>query len=428
MTPADALISRQRKHLFYPWSVQSTAKPISLDGAKGVYLKSLDGQPVLDFNSAIFNANLGHAHSGIQKAMMAACADPKVGHPALLDEQKARLGENLARIAPGDLNKTFLTMGGAEANENAIKIARLVTGRHKVMTRYRSYHGATLATIGYSGDYRRIPFDNTVTGVVRFPDPYPRGSGQVIDTVRLLEEMIEIEGPETIACILLEGVTGANGVFIPPRDYWKRIRELCDRFGILLIADEVMSGFGRTGKWFAVDHFGVVPDMITIGKGLTGGYAPLAGVIVSDAIANKFEHEMLWCGLTHYAHPFCCAVANAAIEAYESEGLLENAHQRGLELKSLLEKMQKANPNIAEVRSIGLLAAIDLKDFVSYRATGAELAKASKLQTLLWDAGVYCTVRFGMLVLAPPLCITQHELEEGLKRISLVLRDLADIE
>lgn len=421
MIDYDALIESQRQHLFYPWSAQNKAKPFCIEQAEGVWLTLNTGQKILDFNSSIFNANLGHGHAGIKAAMQRAALDPKVGHPALVHAEKAKLGENLARIAPGDLNKTFLTLGGAEANENAIKIARMVTGRYKVVTRYRSYHGATLGMIGYGGDYRRIPFDGTLTGVVRFPDPYPRGSGQIIDTVRLLEEIIEIEGPETIACILLEGITGANGVFVPEADYWKRIRALCDKHGILLIADEVMSGFGRTGKWFGVNHYDVVPDMMTIGKGLAAGYAPLAGVIVSDKISKHFENETLWCGLTHYAHPLCCTIANAAIEAYESEGLLENARILGLELKKQLEIMKSKNSRIAEVRSIGLLAAIDLDNFVSYRAKGAELAKASRLHERLWEAGVYCTVRFGMLVLAPPLCITHQELSDGLEKIGLVL-------
>lgn len=426
MTDYEALIQSQHEHLFYPWSIQNKAKPFCIEHAQGVWLTLNTGQKILDFNSSIFNANLGHGHAGIQMAMQKAALDPRVGHPALVHPEKAKLGEHLARIAPGDLNKTFLTLGGAEANENAIKIARMITGRYKVVTRYRSYHGATLGMIGYSGDYRRIPFDGTLTGVVRFPDPYPRGSGQIIDTVRLLEEIIEIEGPETIACVLLEGITGANGVFVPEADYWKRIQNLCEKHGILLIADEVMSGFGRTGKWFAVEHFDVVPDMMTIGKGLAAGYAPLAGVVVSDKISEHFDDQTLWCGLTHYAHPLCCSVANAAIEAYESENLLENARIRGLELKTQLEAMKSKNTRIAEVRSIGLMAAIDLDDFVSYRAKGTELAKASLLHERLWEAGVYCTVRFGMLVLAPPLCISSQELTEGLDRIGLVLSDLKD--
>lgn len=418
MSLFDDLKARQRKHLFYPWSVQEEATPWSVVDAKGVWLTTDDGREVLDFNSAIFNASVGHGHEGVRQAMLKACESPKVAHPNLVDEQKVLLAENLARIAPGDLNKTFLTLGGAEANENAIKIARMLTGRYKVVTRYRSYHGSTIALSNYAGDSRRIPFDGTVTGVVRFPDPYPRGSGQEIDTVRLLEEIIEVEGPQTISCVLLEGITGSNGVLIPPKDYWIRIRELCDHYGIMLIADEVLSGFGRTGKWFAIDHFDVLPDMITFAKGVTGGYAPLGGVIVREHIAKHFEKNRLLCGLTHYGHPFSCAVANAVIQAIESEGLLENATKRGEELGVLLRDMQESNSNIAEVRSIGLLAAIELEN--------KNIVEASHLKKQFLDAGVYLTVRSGNVIFSPPLCISSDELQEGFRRVKQVLEKLVE--
>jgi taurine--2-oxoglutarate transaminase len=320
-------------------------------------------------------------------------------------------------------------LSGAEANENAVKIARLVTGRYKVVTRFRSYHGATLATVGMSGDYRRIPFDGTIHGVVRIPDPYPRGSGQHIDTVRLLEETIEIEGPETIACVLLEGITGANGVFVPPPDYWTRIREICSRYGIMLIADEVFSGFGRTGKWFGVDHFGVTPDIMTVAKGITGGYGPLGAVIVNEKIANFFENETLWCGLTNYGHPLLCALANKAIAIIEEEGLLENAAKRGAELKVQLQGIQQGCDLVAEVRSIGLMSAIDLqkskddpRPYVAYRAKGEEAKKASQLQSKLADAGLICTVRFGTILLAPPLCVTAEQIKKATGIIGEVLK------
>ncbi len=428
----DSPLERQRKHVFFPWSKQNSAKPFHIIEAKGVHLTLLDGSQVLDFNSSVFNANLGHQHPGMQTAMIEAAKHACVTHPALIHEEKIKLGENLARITPGKpyegLVKSFFCLGGAEANENAIKMARLVTGRQKIVTRYRSYHGATLAMIGYSGDYRRIPFDGTVNGVIRIPDPYPRGSGQSIDTIRLLEEILEIEGPETVACILLEGVTGANGVFIPPPDYWTRIRQICDKYGIILIADEVMSGFGRTGKWFGIDHFGVEPDIMTMAKGLTAGYAPLGAVIVTDKIAQHFENETLWCGLTNYGHPFSCAIANAAISIYEQENWIDNAAKRGDELAQLLQALKNNNAYVAEVRSIGLLAAIDLRKgphderpYVSYRAQGEEAEKAQALQSALLSAGVYCTVRFGTLILAPPLCVTAEELKQGIDIISSVL-------
>lgn len=427
-------VERQRKHVFFPWSKQQDAQPFHIIEAKGVHLTLFDGSKVLDFNSAVFNANLGHQHPGMQAAMIAAAQNACVTHPALIHEEKIKLGENLARITPGEpfqgLVKSFFCLGGAEANENAIKIARLVTGRHKIVTRYRSYHGATLAMIGYSGDYRRIPFDGVVNGVIRIPDPYPRGSGQNIDTVRLLEEILEIEGPETVACILLEGVTGANGVFLPPVDYWTRIRKICDKYGIILIADEVMSGFGRTGKWFGVDHFGIEPDIMTMAKGLTAGYAPLGAVVVNEKIAQHFENETLWCGLTNYGHPFSCAIANAAIKIYEQENLIDNAAKLGHELHVLLQTLKNNNPYIAEVRSLGLLAAIDLRKapdderpYVAYRATGKEAQKVQALQSALLKSGIYCTVRFGTLILAPPLCISSAELKQGIDIIASVLQE-----
>jgi taurine---2-oxoglutarate transaminase len=430
----DLSVERQSKHVFFPWSKQPTAQPFHIIEARGVHLTLFDGSKVLDFNSAVFNANLGHQHTGMQAAMITAAQNACVTHPALIHEEKIKLGENLARITPGKpfegLVKSFFCLGGAEANENAVKIARLVTGRHKIITRYRSYHGATLAMIGYSGDYRRIPFDGVVNGVIRIPDPYPRGSGQTIDTVRLLEEILEIEGPETIACILLEGVTGANGVFIPPTDYWKRIRKICHTHGIILIADEVLSGFGRTGKWFGIDHFGIEPDIMTMAKGLTAGYAPLGAVVVNEKIAQHFENETLWCGLTNYGHPFSCAIANAAIKIYEQEDLINNAAKRGKELRILLRALKNKNPYVAEIRSLGLLAAIDLqkgpddeRPYVAYRAQGKETQKIQALQSALLKGGVYCTVRFGTLILAPPLCIGSAELKQGVDIIASVLQE-----
>ncbi len=430
----DLAVERQRKHVFFPWSKQKSAHPFHIIDAHGVHLTLFDGSQVLDFNSSVFNANLGHQHPGMQAAIIEAAKHACVTHPALIHEEKIKLGENLARITPSKpylgLVKSFFCLGGAEANENAIKMARLVTGRHKIVTRYRSYHGATLAMIGYSGDYRRIPFDGTVNGVIRIPDPYPRGSGQTIDTVRLLEEILEIEGPETVACILLEGITGANGVFIPPAHYWTRMRKICDQYGIILIVDEVMSGFGRTGKWFGIDHFGVEPDIMTMAKGLTAGYAPMGAVITTDKIAHHFEDEMLWCGLTSYGHPFSCAIANAAISLYEEENYIVNAAKRGEELKRLLRTLKNNNPYVAEVRSIGLLAAIDLqkspdddRPYISYRATGEEAQKAQNLHSALLKAGVYCTVRFGTVILAPPLGITSEELKQGMDIIACVLHE-----
>lgn len=432
----DFLFEKQKKYVFFPWSAQSNARPQHLKEAKGCELTYFDGHKALDFTSHVFNAAIGHGHPAMNATFAEYSANPVVTHPSLIHEEKAKLGENLARLTPCDpyqgLVKSFLCLSGAEANENAIKIARLITDRYKVVTRFRSYHGATLATLGVSGDYRRIPFDSSSHGVIRIPDPYPRGSGQHIDTVKFLEEAIEIEGPETIACVLLEGITGANGVLVPPADYWSRIRDICSKHGILLIADEVFSGFGRTGKWFGVDHFGVTPDIMTVAKGITGGYAPMGAVIVNETIANYFEDETLWCGLTNYGHPLLCALANTAIAVIEKDGLIENARVRGNELKEQLSEIEKTCDLVAETRSIGLMSAIDLRKsrddsspFAPYRAKGDDAKRVSRLQNRFTEAGLICTVRFGTILLAPPLCVTKEQIRRATQIVGEVLSEQA---
>ena len=424
-----------REHVFTPWVKQDASDPLMIKEAKGVYLTLANGDRLLDMKSQSFTANLGHAHAGMQGAMRDAAQNGKVLASDVFSTERLQLALNLKRIAPKNdqinLSKVFYTLGGAEANENAIKIARMVTKRHKIITRYRSYHGATLAMINFSGDYRRIPVDNALTGAVRFPDPYPRGSGQNIDTVRLLEEIIEVEGSETIAAIMLEGITGANGVFLPDQDYWPRIRALCDRYGIMLIADEVLSGFFRTGTWFAVDHFQVVPDLLTMSKGITAGYAPLGAVMVRKEIADAFYNETLWCGLTQYGHPWSCSVASAAIHFYEHDRVDKNVAARGQELSALLDALKRDHPIIAETRSIGLLAAIDLRKsatddrpLVPYRAQGAELKPVQILQQALKKNGISTVVRYSTIILAPPLIISQQELSDGMVAIDRALGEL----
>jgi taurine--2-oxoglutarate transaminase len=423
----ENLRERYKNSVFFPWSKQDDIEPIFIKHAEGPYLHLEDGSVLLDMKAQAFCANLGHNHRGMIDSLSKAAQEARVISLDTFCPHRLGAAEKLKELAPKsakiELSKVFFTLGGAEANENAIKMARMFTKKHKIICRYRSYHGATLATINFSGDYRRIPFDNTMTGVVRFPDPYARGSGQVIDTVRLLEEIIEIEGPETIAAILLEGITGANGVFVPPKDYWPRIRKICDRHNIILIADEVLSGFYRTGKTFAVDHFNTVPDIMTLSKGLTAGYAPLGAVLVNNNIADYFSKETLWCGLTQYGNPLSCAAAKAAMDYYIKDKIEDNVKLREIELGQALHNIKEESKIVAEYRYIGLLAAIDLKKknsdeaLVPYRASGEDFKPAKILGSLLKKEGISLLVRYSTLIISPPLNISKDDLQKGMMGI-----------
>jgi taurine--2-oxoglutarate transaminase len=363
-------------------------------------------------------------------------------YPGIATEARARLGQLLAEISPGDLTKTLFTTGGGEANENAIKFARLYTGRHKLLARYRSFHGATAGALALTGDPYRLAVEPLISGVVHFMDPYCYRCpfGWTLDTchrecIDHVEQVIQFEGPDNIAAIVLEGVTGSNGLIIPPDDYWPRVRQICDRYDILLVADEVMSGFGRTGKWFGVDHWGVEPDIITMGKGITSGYVPLGGTIVSRAIAGYFDDRRLPMGLTNSAHPLAVAAGVAAVEAYREDGLVENARAMGAILKDELEELQSRHPSVGDVRAIGLFSTIEL---VKDRKTKEPLAPlpglpaspqdaqvAPQLSAALRERGMHCFVKWNHLFPIPPLCIRESELRDGLHILDEVL-DIAD--
>jgi taurine--2-oxoglutarate transaminase len=324
------------------------------------------------------------------------------------------------------LNKTFFCLGGAEANENAIKLARLYTGRHKILSRYRSYHGATHGAIALTGDYRRLPVEPAMPGAVHFLDPYcyrcPFGWTRETchrECVAHIEEIIQYEGPDYIAAIIMEGVTGSNGLIVPPDEYWPRVREMCDKYGILLISDEVMSGWGRTGKWFAVDNWGVVPDMITTAKGLTSGYVPLGAVIVSDAIAEYFENRMLWGGLTYSGHALACAAGLATLEVYEEDGLIENAVRLGQYLGKRLEEIKASHLSVGDARYIGLFSALEI---VKNKQTKEPIDPLTELSRYLKENGLFTFVFHNLLFIVPPLCINQEQLDEGLEIIERSLQ------
>ena len=330
--------------------------------AEGVYFWDADGKRYLDFSSQLMNTNIGHQNPKVVKAIQDQAAQLTFVHPGNATEVRGLLGKKLAEVTPGNLKKTFFTLGGSEANENAIKIARFYTGRNKILARYRSYHGSTHGSIALTGDYRRLAVEPVMPGGVHFLDPfcYRCPFGQKPESCKRecishLEEVIMYEGPDKIAAIIMEGVTGSNGIIVPPDDYWPRVREICDKYGILLISDEVMSGWGRTGKWFAVDNWNVEPDIITTAKGITSGYVPLGAVIVSEKIAEFFEDKYLYAGLTYSGHALACAAALATIEVYEEDKLIENSATLGKYLGEALEDIKERHPSVGDVRYIGLV-------------------------------------------------------------------------
>ena len=414
---AQEIVDLSKEFTFFSWSVQGQTNPIPVVRAEGVYFWDANGKRYLDFASQLVNANVGHQNARVVKAIQDQAAHLTFVAPGMTTEVRARLGQKLAEITPGDLKKTFFALGGAEANENAIKIARFYTGRHKILARYRSYHGATHGAIALTGDYRRLPVEPAMPGVVHILDPYcyrcPFGWTRETchrECISHIEEVIQYEGPDQIAAIILEGITGTNGLIIPPDDYWPRVREICDKYGILLISDEVMSGWGRTGTWFAVDHWGVVPDIITTAKGLTSGYVPLGAVIVREKIAQFFDDKYLYAGLTYSGHALACAAALATIEAYETEGIFENARRVGAHLCKRLEELKSKHKSIGDVRCIGLFSALEL---VKDRAT-KEPADLTRLKAFLLERGVYVFNFANILFVVPPLIITKDELESGL--------------
>jgi len=433
------IIKLNRKYVFFPWSVQSQVVPIPAVRSEGVYFWDADGKRYLDFSSQLMNVNVGHGNQKIVHAIQEQVGKMAYVYPGIASEPKGRLGQLLAEITPGDLSKTLFTLGGAEANENAIKFAHLYTGRHKIIARYRSYHGATSGAMALSGDPRRLPVEPLIPGVIHVMDPYCYRCpfGWTLDTchrecIAHVEQVIRFEGPDSVAAIFLEGVTGTSGLIIPPDDYWPRMREMCDRYGILLVDDEVMSGFGRTGEWFAVDHWDVVPDMITMAKGITAAYVPLGAVTVSKTIADFFADKTLPMGLTYSGHPVSTAAAVATIEVYKEEKLVDNARAMGVVLKEGLEELKAKHPSVGDVRSIGLFAVIELvKDratkepLAPWNAKPHEMGVMAQVPGALRERGMYTFVKWNWIFVIPPLSINETELHDGLRILDEVL-DITD--
>jgi len=359
----EEIVALCRQYTLYDWMAQSAADPIPVDTAKGVYFYTPDGKRYIDFNSQLMSVNAGHGDRRIIEAIKRQADKLAFANPFMAHEPRALLGKKLAELLPGDIDKVFFTLGGAEANENAVKLARAVTGRYKIVSRYRSYHGATGAAMAMTGDPRRWPNDLGTSGVVHVLDPY-HGPQREVDSaeesLRYLEETIQLEGPNTIAAFFLETVTGTNGVLIPPDGYLQGVRDLCDRYGILMVCDEIMSGFGRTGAWFAVNHWNVVPDIITMAKGLTSSYVPLGAVGMRPRVAQHFERNVFFGGLTYNSHPLACAAALGAIQAYEEDDMIGNAKRMGELMKRHHETLRVKHPCIGLTRSIGLFGILEL--------------------------------------------------------------------
>src|SRR3954462_14365260 len=359
----DEMIALSKKHTLFEWSAQSKVDPIPVERAKGIYFWTPEGKRFIDFNSQLMCVNIGHGDERVIRAITEQAAVLAYANPFMATEARARLGAKLAEITPGDIDVFFFTNGGAEANENAIKLARQATGRHKILARYRSYHGATGQVITATGDPRRWAAETGVWGVVRVPDTQPWGEASprpVDEVLRETERVILYEGPQTIAAFIVEPVVGTNGILIPPDGYMQAIREICDRYGIWLIADEVMSGFGRTGKWWAVDHWDVVPDLITMAKGLTSSYLPLGAVGMRRSTAETFSDKVFFGGLTYNSHPMGCAAALATISVYEEDGLIEHAAEMGKVMQGHHLRLKEKHPSVGAVRNIGLFGMIDV--------------------------------------------------------------------
>jgi taurine--2-oxoglutarate transaminase len=424
------ILSMALDHNFWTWSAQARVSPIPVTRAKGVYFWDANGKRYLDFNSMTMCVNIGHGDERVINAIIEQAKTLPYAAPSMATKPRALLGKILTEITPGNLDHFLFTLGGADANENAIKLARGYTGKHKILTRYRSYHGATAGAMALTGDPRRLAWEpNLMPGVVHFLDPYRyrstfhRTNPNITeedfaeDYLNHLEEIIQYEGPHTIAAILLEPVTGTNGIIIPPDGYLQGVRSLCDKYDILLIADEVMSGFGRTGKWFAVNHWNVVPDLMTMAKGLTSAYAPLGAVGMKPEIAARYNDTVYQGGLTYTSHPISLAAAIANIRVMQEDHLIEHAEKMGPVLHRLLTDLGEQHPSVGEVRSIGLFGVIELvrnrvtkEPMAPYNGTSSEMVA---LRKRLFDKGLFIDIHWHTLLIIPPLIITEEQLEEG---------------
>jgi taurine--2-oxoglutarate transaminase len=430
-TETEEILQNNLEHTLFSWSKQSGISPIAVRNADGVYLFDYEGKRYIDFSSGLMNVNIGHGNQRITEAVVRQMQEVSYVTPSCVTKVRGELGKKLAQICPGDLNKAFFTLCGATSIENGIKLARLFTGRHKILSRYQSYHGSSAGAMSASGDPRKLPVDGQqAPNFVHFDLPYlyrwDYGEEALLkEAVASLERIIAYEGAGNIAAILLEGESGSSGCLKYPVGYLRQVRALCDTHGILLIMDEVMSGFGRTGSWFGFENHGIVPDMIAMAKGLTCGYLPFGCLMVSDRIAARYDDQALPLGLTYSAHPVSCAAALETLKIYEDDNLIENAQDMGRYVDECVAALAEKHPSIGDWRNTGLLGCIELvksrrtkEPMAPFNASPAEMAVMNKVAAKIRELGMYTFVRWSYIFIAPPLCVTKEQIDEGIAIIS----------
>jgi taurine--2-oxoglutarate transaminase len=433
MTESEEMIQNSMDYTIFSWSKQKGITPIAVKNGKGVYLYDYDGKRYIDFSSGLMNVNIGHGNQRVTKAVVKQMQEISYVTPSCVTKVRGELGKKLASVTPEGLNKALFTVCGATAIDNAIKLARLYSGRHKIIARYRAYHGASYGALSAGGDPRKLPADSQqAPNFVHVEDPfcYRCPFGQTFGSCKYecvdhVERVIEFEGPGNVAAVLMEGESGSSGCIKYPPEYFKKLRALCDKHGILLIADEVMSGFGRTGKWFGVDNYGVIPDIIATAKGLTAGYIPFGALIMSDKIASFYDDKPLMLGLTYSAHAVACAAALEVLKIYEDDNLISNAAAMGKYVEEKMEEMKVKHPSIGDFRNTGLLGCIELvknritkEPMAPFNAKPDEMMIMNKVAAKIKELGMYTFVRWNYIFIAPPLCITKEQIDEGLAIIS----------
>lgn len=433
----EQIISDSKEFSLFSWSPQASVNPIAIERAEGVYLYDYDGNRIIDFSSGLMSVNIGHGDQRVTDAVVEQMQKVSFVTPTCTTEIRAKLSRKLAEICPGNLNKAFYTLCGTSSIDNAIKLARLYTGRHKIIGRYRAFHGGSIGGMSVGGDPRKLANDSQqMPNAIHIDDPYYFFGMKNLDeatklslSLEYVERVIHLEGKTNIAAFIFEGESGSSGCLHYPKGYLKGVKALCEKYGILFIADEVMSGFGRTGKWFGFENHGIVPDMVCMAKGLTASYLPLGCLMVTDTIAAKFENTPMMIGLTYNGHPVALAAALAVINIYESDNLIENTRKMSAYMETKVEAMRSQHPSMGEFRNTGLLGCIDIlknkttSELISpYNGTGDHLKVTNAIAGKLRALGLYTFVRWGYLFIAPPLCITETQIDEGLAIISEALK------